>query len=62
MQIKQILVIAAIVLLTAFAVKSYNDYQEFEALRSELMVGQCEMRDTYKVCTQVTDIYVGPVR
>ena len=61
---KQILVIAAIVLLTAFAVKSYNDYQEFEQLRSKLMTGQkdCEVRADYTVCTEVTDLYVGPPR
>ena len=60
--IKQILIIVAFVALTVFAVNAYNDYTQFEKLRAEHMVGNCEARDGYTVCTQVTELYVGPAR
>ena len=59
---KNIAIVIAIVILTAFAVQRYESHRQFEALKSELMVGDCEHRDGYTVCTTVTDIYVGPPR
>ena len=59
---KQILVIAAIVILTAFAVSSYNDFTAMQSLRAKSMVGDCENKDGYTMCSTVTDLYVGPPR
>jgi hypothetical protein len=62
MQIKQLIIAIVLVIVTAVAVNEYHEYTAFQKLRSELMVGDCELRDGYTVCSQVTDLYVGPPR
>lgn len=61
--LKLAILIVVVAIVTIAGTNEYHAMREFDALRGEALSGlECEIRESYVACFEVTDIYVGPPR